>query len=96
MTRCQTTQPVGPHAEPPNDAAPQLNAGRMVRFGPFHIYRRILVSCPSGAYGTLAGMVLEVTLIDVLPGRSDEFVAAYQVARPMLAGAPGCRRWPIL
>lgn len=36
-------------------------------------------------------MVLEVTLIDVLPGRSDDFVAAYQVARPMIAGAPGCR-----
>jgi heme-degrading monooxygenase HmoA len=36
-------------------------------------------------------MVLEVTLIDVLPGRADDFVAAYQMARPMLAGAPGCR-----
>jgi heme-degrading monooxygenase HmoA len=36
-------------------------------------------------------MVLEVTLIDVLPGRADDFVAAYRMARPMVAGAPGCR-----
>lgn len=36
-------------------------------------------------------MVLEVTLIDVLPGRADDFVAAYQLARPMIAGAAGCR-----
>ncbi|MEV6300883.1 antibiotic biosynthesis monooxygenase family protein [Actinoplanes sp. NPDC051861] len=36
-------------------------------------------------------MVLEVTLIDVLPGRADDFLAAFQVARPMMAGAPGCR-----
>ncbi|MFC7528878.1 antibiotic biosynthesis monooxygenase family protein [Actinoplanes sp. GCM10030250] len=35
-------------------------------------------------------MVLEVTLIDVLPGRADDFLAAYEVARPMIAGAPGC------
>ena len=36
-------------------------------------------------------MVLEVTLIDVLPGREDEFVSAYQLARPVIAGATGCR-----
>ncbi|WP_328467241.1 antibiotic biosynthesis monooxygenase [Actinoplanes sp. NBC_00393] len=36
-------------------------------------------------------MVLEVTLIDVLPGRGDDFVAAYQLARPLISGAPGCR-----
>ncbi|SDT62715.1 antibiotic biosynthesis monooxygenase family protein [Actinoplanes derwentensis] len=36
-------------------------------------------------------MVLEVTLIDVLPGREHEFVNAYELARPVVAGAPGCR-----
>jgi heme-degrading monooxygenase HmoA len=36
-------------------------------------------------------MILEVTLIDVLPGREDDFAAAYQLARPLIAGAEGCR-----
>ena len=36
-------------------------------------------------------MVLEVTLIDVLPGREGDFVDAYQLARPLVAGSPGCR-----
>jgi heme-degrading monooxygenase HmoA len=36
-------------------------------------------------------MVLEVTLIDVLPGREGDFVEAYRVAGPVVAGAPGCR-----
>jgi heme-degrading monooxygenase HmoA len=36
-------------------------------------------------------MVLEVALIDVVPGREDEFLAAYGKARPTLAGTPGCR-----
>lgn len=36
-------------------------------------------------------MTLEVTLIDVLPGREDDFIAAYQLARPLIAGAEGCR-----
>jgi heme-degrading monooxygenase HmoA len=36
-------------------------------------------------------MILEVGLIDVLPGREDEFAAAYRQARPILAGTPGCR-----
>ena len=36
-------------------------------------------------------MVLEVTLIDTLPGRADDFLNAYQLARPMIAGATGCR-----
>ncbi|WP_229075259.1 antibiotic biosynthesis monooxygenase [Actinoplanes sp. DH11] len=36
-------------------------------------------------------MVLEVMLIDVLPGRADDFLNAYQLARPIIAGAPGCR-----
>jgi heme-degrading monooxygenase HmoA len=36
-------------------------------------------------------MILEVTLIDILPGREDDFVAAYQLARPLIAGAEGCR-----
>jgi heme-degrading monooxygenase HmoA len=36
-------------------------------------------------------MVLEVTLIDVLPGRENDFVDAYKLARPLVAGSPGCR-----
>lgn len=36
-------------------------------------------------------MVLEVALIEVLPGREDDFAAAYVQARPLLAGTPGCR-----
>ena len=36
-------------------------------------------------------MVLEVGLINVVPGREDEFVAAYGKARAVLAGTPGCR-----
>lgn len=36
-------------------------------------------------------MVLEVALIDVTPGREDEFAAAYAQARPVLSGTPGCR-----
>src|SRR5215210_3812312 len=36
-------------------------------------------------------MVLEVALIDVLPGRENEFVAAYRQGHPILAGTPGCR-----
>jgi heme-degrading monooxygenase HmoA len=35
-------------------------------------------------------MVLEVTLIDVLPGREGDFADAYQLARPLIAGSPGC------
>jgi heme-degrading monooxygenase HmoA len=37
------------------------------------------------------GMVLEVALIDVLPGREDEFAAAYAKAREILAGTLGCQ-----
>ena len=36
-------------------------------------------------------MVLEVALIDVSPGQEDMFAAAYQRARPILAGTDGCR-----
>ena len=36
-------------------------------------------------------MVLEVALIDVQPGREDDFAAAYAQGHPILAGAPGCR-----
>src|SRR5690349_20146582 len=36
-------------------------------------------------------MILEVTLIDVIPGREADFVAAYRLARPLIAGADGCR-----
>ena len=36
-------------------------------------------------------MVLEVALIDVLPGQEEEFAAAYRLGRPILATALGCR-----
>jgi heme-degrading monooxygenase HmoA len=36
-------------------------------------------------------MVLEVALIDVVPGREDEFAAAYAKAREILATTEGCR-----
>ena len=36
-------------------------------------------------------MVLEVALIDVLPGREDEFAAAYRKGHEVLATTPGCR-----
>ncbi|WP_018251602.1 antibiotic biosynthesis monooxygenase family protein [Salinispora mooreana] len=36
-------------------------------------------------------MVLEVALIDVLPGHEDAFAAAYTKGRPVLADTPGCR-----
>ncbi|MEU4567371.1 antibiotic biosynthesis monooxygenase family protein [Micromonospora sp. NPDC023956] len=36
-------------------------------------------------------MVLEVALIDVLPGHEDAFAAAYAQGHPVLAGTPGCR-----
>jgi heme-degrading monooxygenase HmoA len=39
----------------------------------------------------LRAMVLEVALIDVLPGQEDVFAAAYRQARPILAGTEGCR-----
>lgn len=36
-------------------------------------------------------MVLEVALIDVVPGQEDEFAAAYAKGRAVLADTPGCR-----
>ena len=36
-------------------------------------------------------MVLEVALIDVVPGQEDEFAAAYGKARETLATTEGCR-----
>jgi heme-degrading monooxygenase HmoA len=36
-------------------------------------------------------MVLEVALIDVLPGQEDAFAAAYRVGHPILTTTPGCR-----
>jgi heme-degrading monooxygenase HmoA len=36
-------------------------------------------------------MVLEVALIDVIPGQEDAFAAAYAQGHPVLAGTPGCR-----
>jgi heme-degrading monooxygenase HmoA len=36
-------------------------------------------------------MVLEVALIDVVPGQEDAFAAAYAQARPLVTGTPGFR-----
>ncbi|QOC91162.1 antibiotic biosynthesis monooxygenase family protein [Micromonospora craniellae] len=36
-------------------------------------------------------MVLEVALIDVVPGQEDEFAAAYRTAYPVLRDTAGCR-----
>jgi heme-degrading monooxygenase HmoA len=36
-------------------------------------------------------MVLEVALIDVIPGQEDAFAADYRLGHPILAGTPGCR-----
>jgi heme-degrading monooxygenase HmoA len=36
-------------------------------------------------------MVLEVALIDVMPGHEDDFAAAYAQGREILATTPGCR-----
>nr|WP_221381835.1 antibiotic biosynthesis monooxygenase family protein [Actinoplanes polyasparticus] len=36
-------------------------------------------------------MVLEVALIDILPGAEEAFAAAYKIAHPILASTPGCR-----
>jgi heme-degrading monooxygenase HmoA len=36
-------------------------------------------------------MVLEVALIDVIPGQEDAFEASYLLGHPILAGTPGCR-----
>ncbi len=36
-------------------------------------------------------MVLEVALIDVVPGQEDAFAAAYAKGHDVLAGTPGCR-----
>ncbi|GAB3862647.1 hypothetical protein GCM10029963_69360 [Micromonospora andamanensis] len=38
-----------------------------------------------------AAMVLEVALIDVIPGHEEAFAAAYAQGHPLLAGTPGCR-----
>ncbi|MEV6349931.1 antibiotic biosynthesis monooxygenase family protein [Actinoplanes sp. NPDC051851] len=35
-------------------------------------------------------MLLEVTLIDVLPGREADFLSAYELARPLIATAESC------
>ncbi|WP_249997922.1 antibiotic biosynthesis monooxygenase [Actinoplanes sp. M2I2] len=35
-------------------------------------------------------MVLEVALIDVIPGSEEGFAAAYKIAHPILATTPGC------
>jgi heme-degrading monooxygenase HmoA len=36
-------------------------------------------------------MVVEVALIDVLPGQEHAFVASYRLAHPILASTPRCR-----
>jgi heme-degrading monooxygenase HmoA len=35
-------------------------------------------------------MILEVALIDVLPGHEEAFAADYRRGHPILAGTPGC------
>jgi heme-degrading monooxygenase HmoA len=44
-----------------------------------------------GASGKLRRMVLGVATFDVTPGQEDEFTAAYQHVRQLLASTPGCR-----
>jgi len=39
----------------------------------------------------MAGMVLEVALIDVVAGQEDEFAAAYGKGHEVLESTPGCR-----
>lgn len=36
-------------------------------------------------------MVLEVALIDVIPGQEEAFAQAYAKGRPLLTSTPGCR-----
>ena len=36
-------------------------------------------------------MILEHALLPVVPGREEEFLAAFTDARPIIAGRPGCR-----
>lgn len=48
------------------------------------------VPAPS-TLGILAGMVLEVGLIDITAGSEDDFAAAYRTARELLTSTPGCR-----
>lgn len=40
---------------------------------------------------TVASVVLEVALIEVLPGQEEEFTTAYRAARQVLVTTPGCR-----
>lgn len=40
---------------------------------------------------TLPTMVLEVALIDVVPGQEEAFASAYAKGHKVLAGTPGCR-----
>jgi heme-degrading monooxygenase HmoA len=68
---------------------------------PSKIFAKIATRCPlaaggardggTPACGKLPGMVLEVALLDIVPGREDEFAAAYAKARDTLVGTPGCR-----
>lgn len=36
-------------------------------------------------------VILEHALLHVLPGRADEFEAAFAEARPLISASPGCR-----
>ncbi len=36
-------------------------------------------------------MVLEVAVIDIQPGRQDDFTAAYRTVREVVTSTPGCR-----
>ena len=44
-----------------------------------------------GTPSTLPIMVLEVALIDVVPGQEDAFAAAYVKGHEVLSTTPGCR-----
>lgn len=36
-------------------------------------------------------MVLEIATFDIVPGREDDFLAAYRSVRDVVASTPGCR-----
>ena len=57
-----------------------------------HVRIGTVRSCGSAASVWKApSMVLEVALVDVVPGQEKAFTAAYRAGHPILAGTPGCR-----
>ena len=59
--------------------------------GPAGTESRTPLACAACALWQPPRMVLEVALIDVIPGSEDAFAAAYAKGRTLLAGTPGCR-----